>query len=114
MESVNVEPVQDDTRPNAVAISEVSPRPFHGIETATRAFIEHVDERLTRALDRDEILAEWRKLSVHKDGDRIHCILGDRTIDGTWGGIDEHGRALIRSDGDTLAVSAADIVLPSA
>lgn len=111
---VNVEPVQDDTRPNAVAISEVSPRPFHGIETATRAFIEHVDERLTRTLDRDEILAEWRKLSVHKDGDRIHCILGDRTIDGTWGGIDEHGRALIRSDGDTLAVSAADIVLPSA
>jgi BirA family biotin operon repressor/biotin-[acetyl-CoA-carboxylase] ligase len=111
---VNVEPVQDDTRPNAVAISEVSSRPFDGIETATRAFIEHVDERLTRTLDRDEVLAEWRRLSVHNDGDRIHCILGDRTIDGTWGGIDEHGRALIRSDGNTLAVSAADIVLPSA
>jgi BirA family transcriptional regulator, biotin operon repressor / biotin---[acetyl-CoA-carboxylase] ligase len=111
---VNVEPVQDDTRPNAVAISEVSPRPFDGIETATLAFIEHVDEQLTRTLDRDEVLAEWRRLSVHKNGDRIHCILGDRTIDGTWGGIDEHGRALIQSDGNTLAVSAADIILPSA
>lgn len=108
---INVEPVQDDARPNATSISEVSPRELHGIETATLAFIEHLDERLSRPLERAEVLEEWRSLAVHKEGDRIHCILGDRTIEGTWSGIDDEGRALIRSGGETLPISAADIVL---
>ncbi len=108
---VNVEPAQDAARPNAVTIREAVSGPFAGIDTATLAFIEHVDERLSHPFDHDEVLAEWRRLSVHKSGDRIHCVLGDRTIDGTWAGIDEHGRALIQSDGRTIPVSAADIIL---
>lgn len=108
---VNVEPAQDAARPNATTIREAVAGPFDGIETATLAFIEHVDERLSRTLEHDEVLAEWRRLSVHKSGDRIHCVLGDRTIEGTWSGIDEYGRALIRSGGSTIAVSAADIIL---
>jgi BirA family biotin operon repressor/biotin-[acetyl-CoA-carboxylase] ligase len=108
---INVEPVQDDVRPNATSISEASPREFHGINTATLAFIEHLDERLGRKLDREAVLDEWRKLSVHNVGDRIHCILGDRTIDGTWAGVDDEGRALVQSGGVVTPVSAADIVL---
>ena len=108
---VNVEPVKDDARPNAVAISEVSPRDFDGIETATTAFVEHIDERLSRPLDHDEVLAQWRALSVHKPGDRIHCVIGDRTIDGTWAGIDEQGRATLNTADGTLAVSAGDLFL---
>ncbi|MDQ3279877.1 MAG: biotin--[acetyl-CoA-carboxylase] ligase [Acidobacteriota bacterium] len=107
---INVEPVQDDTRPNAVAISELTER-FSGIEASTLAFIEHLDARLSQPLDRETVLAEWRSLAVHKNGDRIHCVLHDRTIDGTWAGIDDDGRALIHADGQTLPISAADIVL---
>jgi BirA family transcriptional regulator, biotin operon repressor / biotin---[acetyl-CoA-carboxylase] ligase len=55
---VNVEPVSDEARPNAVAISEVSQRDFGGIETATTAFVEHLDEQLSRPLDHDEVLAQ--------------------------------------------------------
>lgn len=108
---VNVEPAQDDSRPNAITIREAVKGPFDGIDTATLAFIEHLDERLSHALEHDDVLDEWRKLSVHKSGDRIHCILGDRTIDGTWSGIDEYGRALIQSSGRVHPVSAADIIL---
>ena len=108
---INVEPASDDKRPNATSIREASQRAFGGIETATLAFIEHVDERLLQPFEHDAVLAEWRKLSVHKNGDRIHCILGDRTLDGTWSGIDESGRALIQTNGETTAVSAADIIL---
>jgi BirA family transcriptional regulator, biotin operon repressor / biotin---[acetyl-CoA-carboxylase] ligase len=108
---VNVEPAADEARPNAITIREAVSGPFDGIGTATLAFIEHVDERLSHTLDHDDVLAEWRKLAIHKSGDRIHCVLGDRTIDGTWSGIDEYGRALIQSDGQTLPVSAADIIL---
>lgn len=108
---INVEPVKDDARPNAVAISEVSSRAFTGIETATLAFIEHVDERLSRPLEHDEVLAAWRSLAVHQTGDRIHCVLGDRTVEGTWTGIDEQGRALVQSSDGIVAVSAGDLVL---
>ena len=108
---VNVEPVQDDTRPNAVAISELTQRDFGGIEIATRAFVEHLDEHLSRPFHRDEVLRTWRALSVHKPGDRIHCVLGDRTIDGNWAHIDEHGRAVLETDEGTVAVSAGDLFL---
>jgi len=108
---VNVEPVKDDARPNAVAISEVSQREFTGIETATTAFVEHMDEQLSHPLEHDEVLAQWRELSVHKPGDRIHCVLGERTIDGTWSGIDEQGRAVLNTASGTIAISAGDLFL---
>ncbi|HUP59209.1 MAG TPA: biotin--[acetyl-CoA-carboxylase] ligase [Thermoanaerobaculia bacterium] len=107
---VNVEPVHDDVRPNAVAISELA-RNFTGISDATLAFIEHVDERLSRPLEHDEVLREWRSLAVHQPGDRIQCVLGDRTVTGTWAGIDEDGRAVLNSESGRITVSAGDLVL---
>lgn len=109
---INVEPVLDEGRPNAVSISEVTKRAFAGIGTATEAFIEHMDEQLTRPFVRDTVLAEWRAHAVHQPGDRITCVLGDRTVTGTWNGIDEHGRALLQSGGEVIAVSAGDLILP--
>jgi BirA family transcriptional regulator, biotin operon repressor / biotin---[acetyl-CoA-carboxylase] ligase len=108
---INVEPVADDTRPNAVAISEVSPRAFTGIDTATVAFVEHMDEKLSHAFEHDQVLAQWRELSVHKPGDKIHCAIGTKTVDGTWVGIDEHGRAVLESAEGRIAVSAGDLFL---
>jgi BirA family biotin operon repressor/biotin-[acetyl-CoA-carboxylase] ligase len=108
---INVEPVEDDTRPNAVAISEVSPRAFNGIDTALLAFVEHVDEKLSRPFEHEEVLAQWRELSIHKPGDKIHCVIGDKTISGTWVGIDEHGRAVLNGPEGRLSVSAGDLFL---
>jgi len=107
---VNVEPVKDDDRPNAIAISEVA-RNFRGIESATVAFIEHMDEKVSEPFDRTTVLAEWRRYSIHQPGDRISCILGDRTVSGTWGGIDDQGRALLKSGAETIAISAGDLIL---
>jgi len=108
---INVEPVDDEARPNATAISEVSTRDFDGIGSATLAFIEHVDARLARPLEHDEVLAEWRSLAVHQPGDRIQCVLSDRTVVGRWAGIDEQGRAMLRTGEDTITISAGDLVL---
>lgn len=106
---VNVEPVAD--APNAIAISEASPRAFTGIDDATIAFIEHVDAALSVPFDREEVIDEWRRLTLHRNGDRITCVIGDRTVAGTWNGIDEQGRALLRDGAETIAVSAGDIIL---
>jgi BirA family biotin operon repressor/biotin-[acetyl-CoA-carboxylase] ligase len=108
---INVEPVAGDDRPNATAISEVSARDFRGLDAATEAFIEHLDRRLGRRMEHDAVLAEWRSYSIHKPGDRIQCILGDRTVEGSWDGIDEHGRALLRNGDETIAVSAGDLIV---
>lgn len=107
---INIEPVADDNRPNAISISELV-SDFHGIDTATEAFIEHLDKRLGQPLDHDAVLDEWRRYSIHQQGDRIHCVIGDRVVEGTWGGIDEHGRALLRSGNETTAISAGDLIL---
>jgi len=108
---INVEPINDDSRPNAVAISEVSQRDFRGITAAIEAFIEHLDERLSYPFDREAVLEEWRSFSVHKPGDRITCVIGDRTTSGTWVGIDESGRALLRNGDEVIAVSAGDLMM---
>jgi BirA family biotin operon repressor/biotin-[acetyl-CoA-carboxylase] ligase len=108
---VNVEPVKDDSRPNAVTISESAPARFNGIDSATVAFIEHVDKRLAQPMDRQAVFEEWRRNSMHRRGDEITCTIGDRTLTGSWEGIDEHGRALLRSKGEMVAVSAGDLIL---
>jgi BirA family biotin operon repressor/biotin-[acetyl-CoA-carboxylase] ligase len=108
---INVEPVADETRPNATTISEFSPRDFRGIDVATEAFIEHLDSRLGRTLEREKVLEEWRRYSIHEIGDRIQCVIGERLVEGTWDGIDEHGRALLRNGGETISVSAGDLIL---
>ena len=108
---INVEPVADDDRPNATAISEASPRDFRGIDAATEAFIEHLDRRLGQPVSREEVLDEWRRYAIHKHGDRIQSVIGERTVSGTWAGIDEHGRALLRDGDETIAVSAGDLIV---
>jgi len=109
---INVDPIRDEARPNAIAIREVSKRAFGGIAQAIEAFIEHVDERVSRPFDHEAVLAEWRALSVHKAGDRIASVVGERTITGTWVGIDDQGRALVRDGGELMTISAGDIVMP--
>lgn len=107
---INVEPVDDDARPNAVAITELSPRNFDGISAATEAFIEHLDARLTEPFNRDAVLKEWRSLTVHAKGDRVSSVIGDRTVTGNWIDIDDQGRALLRNGNEVITVSAGDLI----
>lgn len=109
---VNVEPVQDEERPNAVSIREVADRDFSGIDDATVRFVEYVDAALARRPPREEILAEWRRLAIHQQGEAVTCNLGDRTVSGTWAGIDEHGRALLHTGSGTITISAGDLIAP--
>lgn len=107
---INVEPVQDDHRPNAVSIREVATRGFTDIEDATVKFVEYVDAALTRRPSGEEVITEWRRLAIHNRGDSVSCNLGERTVSGTWLGIDDHGRALLKTAEGPIAVSAGDLI----
>lgn len=108
---VNLEPASDDDRPNAISIAEAAPDAFRGVADATERFVLFVDRKLTMRFDRAQVLEEWRSLAMHTEGEAIECVLHDRTVRGTWAGIDDHGRALLRSGDETLAVSAGDLIL---
>ena len=108
---INVEPAENDDRPNAVAMREVSPRDFRGVDEATAAFVEHVDERLSRPIERECVLAEWRGLTVHAPGDRITCVVAGSSFVGTWSGLDDEGRALLRRGEEIVPVSAGEFIL---
>jgi BirA family biotin operon repressor/biotin-[acetyl-CoA-carboxylase] ligase len=107
---INVEPFEDDARPNAIAISEVAQN-FQGVAAATEAFIRHLDKRLSVPFDRQSVLEEWRAHTIHKPGDRITSTIGDRTASGAWVGIDDQGRAMLRNGDDVLTVSAGDLLM---
>lgn len=108
---VNLEPVDDDQRPNATSVRQVAPEVYRGIDHATIAFIEHVDAGLSRREPRDQILQEWRALTIHAPGDPITCVIGERTIAGQWIGIDDFGRARLQTPKGEITVAAGDLIL---
>lgn len=108
---VNVEPAEHEDRPNAISIRDVAADAFQGVADATARFILHLDKRLGERFDRSRVLSEWNGMTIHHSGDRVECVLGDRTVSGAWAGIDEHGRAMLRQNGETVAISAGDLIL---
>jgi BirA family transcriptional regulator, biotin operon repressor / biotin---[acetyl-CoA-carboxylase] ligase len=108
---INVEPIESEQHPNTTSIRETARRDFKGIDDTIVAFIEDFDTRLSRPFDRTQVLEEWRRLTIHKEGDRISSVIGVRTISGTWRGIDDHGRALIRTETEVIPVSAGEIIM---
>ena len=108
---VNLEPVEDDERPNAVSVIEVAPDRYAGVDAATAAFIEAVDAGLARRDSARDVLAAWRGLTMHKTGDSITSVIGERTVSGTWIGIDDHGRARLSTQDGEITVSAGDLIL---
>lgn len=110
---LNVHALGPDAPPNVVSIAEASSRDAIDLDSATTAFVEFMDGFLSSFGDDESLLDEWQSLSVHSPGDRIECILGDRTISGTWQGIDQSGRAMIRSGTETVYVSAGDLIIPA-
>lgn len=95
---------------NTIAISQVSKRDAIDLQSATVAFIEQVDRELGRHPSATEVVSRWRELTAHREGDRVSCHIGAKLIEGSWQGIDDDGRALIRSGSETILVAAGDIV----
>lgn len=94
----------------ATSIATASKRDSIDLRSATIAFIETVDRELGKHPSVSEVVARWRELTSHKTGDRVSCHIGPRIIEGSWQGIDDEGRALIRSGEETILVAAGDII----
>lgn len=108
---INVERLDPAAPPNSVALVDVARNDAVELDSATEAFIEFIDRSLAHMMKSEEILDAWKKLSIHQRGDRVHCTIGERTVNGTWEGIDEFGRAVVREGGTTVAISGGELVM---
>lgn len=99
--------------PNATSIAASLPHDAVSLPSVITSFIRYVDAALSQPFNPAEALDRWRSLTVHKNGDPVNCRLTDRTVSGTWEGIDDAGRALIRSDAELIKVSAGDLMVMS-
>ena len=109
---INVEPSEDDAaRANAVSLNELSSTDTGGLPAATSAFIDAMDKGLSRPFVLADVLEQWRTLTVHQAGDSITCVIGERTVRGTWEGIDDQGRAILRNGSESTLISAGDLIL---
>ena len=104
---INVLPIGGDLV--TTSISEQSTRDHVDTNSATDAFIEYLDrEGLT--FDPGVTVGQWRERSSLVTGDRVQCRIGGSEITGAWEGIDDEGRALIRSGARQITVAAGDII----
>ena len=108
---VGVNIFEGETPATAVSVAELSKREHVELDSAIEAFVEHFDQHLGESIAPNAVIAEWKSLAVHKRGDRVTCVVGDRTIEGTWDDIDDNGRALIKKGPETIPVSAGDLTL---
>jgi len=107
---LNVFPHREEGLPNAVSLQEVTSHESLDLDQVTTAFIEHFDQALARTDSPQSIIDEWRKLTVHQMGDPMLAVVGDRSVSGTWGGIDEEGRAILRQGERVVKIAAGDLV----
>jgi biotin-(acetyl-CoA carboxylase) ligase len=109
---INVEALGADAPHGATSISaETSDDRHVDLDSATEAFIEHLDSGLGRTIEKEKVLSSWRAFAMHQTGDRISVCLQAGEVTGTWDGIDEEGRAMIRHGAEITRISAGDLIL---
>lgn len=97
--------------PEATSIAETASLEAVDLEAALIAFIEYADAALSEAPQPAEMLEMWKRLTVHRPGDRIASVVGQSRVEGTWQGLDELGRAIIRQGSSVLHVSAGELIV---
>lgn len=107
---VNIFPHREERIVNAVSLREVTRQESLDLDQVTTAFIEHFDHALSTATSAQSIIDVWRKLTVHQTGDPMLAVVGERSFNGTWGGIDDDGRALLRQGDQVVKIAAGDLI----
>lgn len=80
------------------------------LEELTWALVQGVERELAHLGDMAYAAAAWRELAVHRPGDPIACRTAEGEVAGTFEGIDDQGRLVLRSDGRPLRLSSGEVI----
>jgi BirA family transcriptional regulator, biotin operon repressor / biotin---[acetyl-CoA-carboxylase] ligase len=72
--------------------------------------IEAVDAALERGAQAAEVVDRYRRLSLHKPGDALHCRLRGDSVEGVFRGFDQHGFLRLLVGGEERLLAAGEIV----
>ncbi|MEM7350166.1 MAG: biotin--[acetyl-CoA-carboxylase] ligase [Acidobacteriota bacterium] len=84
--------------PGAVAMPELAGR-----------LVAAVDAALESGASVDEIVDQYRALSLHREGDTLRCRAGGVEIEGQFQGFDSNGFLRLRVDGEERLLAAGEI-----
>lgn len=79
----------------------------------TWALVQGVERELAHLGDPGAMgyaAAAWRELSVHRPGDPMTCRTADGEVEGTFEGLDDQGRLVLRSGGRELRLSSGEVI----
>jgi BirA family biotin operon repressor/biotin-[acetyl-CoA-carboxylase] ligase len=83
------------------------------LEALTWALVEGVERELAHLGDPGVMLyaaAAWRELSIHRVGEPIAFRTADEVAEGTFEGLDDQGRLVLRSGGRELRLSSGEVI----
>lgn len=81
-----------------------------GLEELTWALVQGVERELAHLGEKAYAAAAWRELSIHRPGDPMTCRTADGEVEGTFEGLDDDGRLVLRSAGRLLRVSSGEVI----
>ena len=91
----------------SLALEGVGDLDFAGL---AHAIVAGLDDEVTRARPLEEIVADYRRWTIHEEGETLRCRLDGKIIEGSFVGFDDRGALLLRSQGQVLELSASEIV----
>lgn len=80
------------------------------LEELTWALVQGVERELAHLGDMTYAAAAWRELAVHRPGDPIACRTAEGEVAGTFEGLDDQGRLVLRSAGRELRLSSGEVL----
>ena len=105
---INLRPAENPPD-RAVSVEELTGEPVD-LDQASEDFVRWFDGNFDRRKSAQDILSDWRALTIHQQGDPIRCLVGEEIVEGKWAGIDDAGRAMLDQSGTPVRIPAGDLV----
>lgn len=80
------------------------------LEELTWELVQGVERELAHLGEMVYAAAAWRELSFQQPGDPITCRTADGVVEGTFEGLDDQGRLVLRSGGRELRLSSGEVI----
>ncbi|HEX3130297.1 MAG TPA: biotin--[acetyl-CoA-carboxylase] ligase [Thermoanaerobaculia bacterium] len=80
------------------------------LEELTWALVQGVERELAHLGDMPYAAAAWRELAIHRPGDPMTCRTAEGEVEGTFEGLDDQGRLVLRNGGGPLRLSSGEVI----
>ena len=81
-----------------------------GLGVLAREVFAAIAAELTHLGESEHAVNQYARLSVHRQGDRMRCRLGDEVVEGSFAGFDRRGFLRLHSGGHDRLISSGEVI----